>query len=169
MKMKKVIDIAHMPASTGKKSIQKIMMEKLDREMLRLNMMNQMKAHWQSVSATPYVCAYTYDFTNDKDVFEDVVETDQTNSEKKLPQANIEPEKVNFGIKMQNLFYFPPYTLVVWSDGTWTMVKTHNEPFSKEFGYGMAVLRKVYGGNRSEYLRDIENAPCFGENNEYEK
>lgn len=64
------------------------------------------------------------------------------------------------------LFYFPPYTLVVWDDYTWTMVKTHGDPFSKEFGYAMAIVRKFYDGNRSAFLRDVESGICAFQNPE---
>lgn len=62
------------------------------------------------------------------------------------------------GVKKELLFYLPPYTLVIWDDGTWTIVKTHNDPFDEEYGYAMAIARKFYGGNRSAFLKDVEGA-----------
>lgn len=47
-------------------------------------------------------------------------------------------------------------TVVIWSDGSKTVVKCHEDEFSKEFGFAMALAKKVYG--RCEFLRLIENA-----------
>lgn len=69
----------------------------------------------------------------------------------------VEGELVEIPLRPVAIFYDPPATSVFWNDGTSTKVCTHNEPFVKEFGYAMALARKVYGGNRSEFLRDVES------------
>lgn len=47
-------------------------------------------------------------------------------------------------------------TVVIWEDDTKTVVKCHDDEFSKEFGFAMALAKKVYG--RCEFLRLIESA-----------
>ena len=49
-------------------------------------------------------------------------------------------------------------TTVVWDDKTVTTVKAHGEEFSKEHGLAMAIARRYFNGNRSEFLRQVENA-----------
>jgi hypothetical protein len=47
-------------------------------------------------------------------------------------------------------------TIVIWGDGSKTVVKCHEDEFSKEFGFAMAVVKKLYG--RGEFLKMIKNA-----------
>ena len=51
-------------------------------------------------------------------------------------KCNLEPKRVIFN---------PPATVVLWEDGTRTVVKVHNEPFDCEKGLAMAILRRDYG------------------------
>lgn len=46
------------------------------------------------------------------------------------------------GIK--ELIFSDPATIVFWEDGTKTVVKCDNEPFSEEHGLAMAYMRKLY-------------------------
>jgi hypothetical protein len=67
----------------------------------------------------------------------------------------------NWSIYPKNLyakkvFYRPPYTTVLWNDGTKTTVKAHNEEFSKELGLAWATVKKVYV-SRGQFVRDFEN------------
>jgi hypothetical protein len=81
--------------------------------------------------------------------------------------AEVDKEIGNFEkscpFQKEHIFYFPPYTIVSWDDGTYTMVKTHNDNFDKEYGYAMAIARKFYDGNRSAFLKDIEDAQYIPE------
>ena len=47
-------------------------------------------------------------------------------------------------------------TIVIWEDGSKTIVKCHDDEFSKEFGFAMALAKKIYG--RGRFLQLIENA-----------
>lgn len=57
----------------------------------------------------------------------------------------------------KNVIFNPPATIVEWSDGTKTVVKCHDDEFSEEFGYAMAVMRKIYG-SRKEFMAQFKNA-----------
>ena len=51
--------------------------------------------------------------------------------------------------------YDPPFTHVWWKDGTKTVVATHDEPYTEEYGLAMAWMRKIYP-SRAAFLRDVE-------------
>jgi len=57
-------------------------------------------------------------------------------------------------------------TIVIWGDGSKTVVKCHEDEFSKEFGFAMAVVKKLYG--RGEFLKMIENASVQNANKKKE-
>lgn len=44
----------------------------------------------------------------------------------------------------EHLIYSDPATIVFWEDGTKTVVKCDNEPFSEEHGLAMAYMRKIF-------------------------
>ena len=48
------------------------------------------------------------------------------------------------------------HTIVLWADGSKTIVKCSNEDFDKEKGLAMAIARKYM--ERNEFKRIIENA-----------
>jgi len=58
---------------------------------------------------------------------------------------------------IEKVIFNDPATVVIWSDGTKTVVKTYNEEFSKEHGLAMAISKK-YFGSRSKFLKECENA-----------
>jgi len=57
-------------------------------------------------------------------------------------------------------------TIVIWEDESKTVVKCHEDEFSKEFGFAMAVVKKLYG--RGEFLKMIENASVQNANKKKE-
>ena len=59
--------------------------------------------------------------------------------------------------KIDKVIFCPPATIVFWSDGEKTVVKTHGEEFSEEHGLAMAISRR-YFGTRSEFLKTVKNA-----------
>jgi hypothetical protein len=59
--------------------------------------------------------------------------------------------------EIKQVIFNPPATIIIWKDGTKTIVKTHNEEFSEEHGFAMAYLKKVFGG-RNQYMKYIKNA-----------
>ncbi len=59
--------------------------------------------------------------------------------------------------EIKQVIFNNPATIVMWKDGTKTIVKTHNEEFDEEKGLAMAYLKKVFGG-RNQYIKYIKNA-----------
>jgi len=60
-------------------------------------------------------------------------------------------------LKPERVIYNDRATICYWKDGTKTVVKTSiNEPFVKEFGVALAIVKKLYG-SRSAFLRDVAN------------
>lgn len=57
----------------------------------------------------------------------------------------------------KNVIFNPPATIVEWEDGTKTVVKCHDDEFSEEFGYAMAVMRKIYG-SRKNFMAQFKDA-----------
>ena len=49
----------------------------------------------------------------------------------------------NARLDIKRVIFNPPATIVFWTDGTKTVVKTHNEPFDQEKGIAMALVKKL--------------------------
>ena len=59
---------------------------------------------------------------------------------------------------IEKVIFNPPATIVIWSDGEKTVVKTSKDDvFSKETGLAMAIAKR-YFGSRSRFLKAVENA-----------
>lgn len=56
---------------------------------------------------------------------------------------------------IKKVIFNDPATIVMWSDGTKTIVKANNEPFDKEKGLAMAISKKALGnkGNFNEVFK----------------
>ena len=52
---------------------------------------------------------------------------------------------------IKKVIYNDPATIVLWSDGTKTVVKAHDEPFDPEKGLAMAIAKKALGNGGSYY------------------
>lgn len=48
-------------------------------------------------------------------------------------------------LKIKRVIFNDPATIVLWQDGTKTVVKVHDEPFDAEKGLAMAILKKLCG------------------------
>jgi hypothetical protein len=59
--------------------------------------------------------------------------------------------------RIENVIFNPPCTIIVWEDKTKTIVRCHEEEFSEEHGFAMAVIKKLFG-TRTEYLNIIAKA-----------
>jgi hypothetical protein len=59
--------------------------------------------------------------------------------------------------EIKQVIFNNPATIIMWKDGTKTVVKASNDEFSEEFGFAMAYLKKVFGG-RSQYMKHVKNA-----------
>lgn len=65
--------------------------------------------------------------------------------EKIMSGFNMVVELRRPNIKIRRVIFNDPATIVMWEDGTKTVVKANNEPFDKEKGLAMAICKKVYG------------------------
>lgn len=55
-----------------------------------------------------------------------------------------------------NIIFNPPATIIMWSDGTKTVVKCHEEDtYDKKKGLALCYLKKFYCDNKSRKLNDI--------------
>lgn len=77
----------------------------------------------------------------------------------------------NLGIgsaEIDNVVFNPPATIIFWSDGTKTVVKTQNgEHFDKEKGLAMAICKKISGNCGAYY--DVFKEWCRDEETEHEQ
>ena len=64
-------------------------------------------------------------------------------------------------MEIEKVIFNDPATIVVWADGTKTVVKAENEPYDEEKGLAMAIAKKALGNQGNYYevfkkwLRDI--------------
>lgn len=56
---------------------------------------------------------------------------------------------------IKNVIFNPPATIVMWADGTKTVVKAINEDYDPEKGLAMAIAKKALG-NKGNYFNDIK-------------
>lgn len=59
--------------------------------------------------------------------------------------------------EIKQVIFNNPATIIMWKDGTKTVVKAVNEPFDEEKGFAMAYLKKVFE-HRSIYMKIIKKA-----------
>lgn len=57
----------------------------------------------------------------------------------------IPPEYAQITLEIKRVIFNDPATIVLWADGTKTVVKVHDEPFDAEKGLAMAILKKLCG------------------------
>lgn len=59
---------------------------------------------------------------------------------------------MKFGVpKIKQLIFDDPTTVVIWEDGTKTIVHARDEKFDPEKGLAMAIARKALGNERDYY------------------
>lgn len=76
------------------------------------------------------------------------------------------PDRLRMLPNIEKVIFNPPATIVMWSDGTKTVVKAEGrDDFSEEYGLAMAIARK-YFGSRSAFLREVANAKRCGDKEE---
>jgi hypothetical protein len=56
---------------------------------------------------------------------------------------------------IKNVIFNPPATIIMWADGTKTVVKAVNEDYDPEKGLAMAITKKALG-NKGNYFNDIK-------------
>ena len=59
-------------------------------------------------------------------------------------------EKTRF-LRIKNVIFNPPATIVFWNDGTKTVVKAKNEAFDWEKGLAMAICKKYLADGKGRY------------------
>lgn len=78
--------------------------------------------------------------------------------------------------KIEKVYFNAPYTIVIWSDKTKTMVKAENEAYDEEKGLAMAICKKFLGTNENKsnyfdefkkWLPKIEGGPVKEEKEVY--
>lgn len=79
----------------------------------------------------------------DRFPFKDMASTEKKSEQK--PRSIEKKEVRNPFILIERVIFNPPATIVLWKDGSKTVVKVHNEEFDKEKGLAMAILRSEYG------------------------
>ena len=60
---------------------------------------------------------------------------------------------------IERVIFNDPATIVIWKDGTKTVVKCRNEPYDPEKGLAMAIAKKARG-NRGSYYGVFKEAMC---------
>lgn len=53
--------------------------------------------------------------------------------------------------KIRKVIFNDPATIILWTDGTKTVVKAENEPFDPEKGMAMAIAKKFLGNDHAYY------------------
>lgn len=66
--------------------------------------------------------------------------------------SSLPPSTVKLDIK--RVIHNDPATVILWNDGTKTVVKAHNEPFDPEKGFAMAVCKKLLGDSYKKTFRE---------------
>jgi hypothetical protein len=54
--------------------------------------------------------------------------------------------------EVKRVIFSPPATVVLWADGSKTIVKVHDEDYDEEKGFAMAVCKKLYGRMGTERI-----------------
>lgn len=57
--------------------------------------------------------------------------------------------------QIKKVIFNDPATIVFWEDGAKTVVKAQDEPFDKEKGLSMAIVKRLYG-NTGKYFDEIK-------------
>lgn len=65
------------------------------------------------------------------------------------------PELNNRKLAIKDVIFNDPATIILWTDGTKTVVKAVNEPFDKEKGLSMAIAKKFFG-NKGNYYNNLK-------------
>ena len=59
------------------------------------------------------------------------------------------------------VIYNGPATIILWDDGTKTVVKCkEGDPYSPEAGFALAVLKRLTGNDFHKYLRKVTKGDC---------
>ena len=66
------------------------------------------------------------------------------------------PNVFGKSLTTKNIIYNGPATIILWTDGTKTVVKCkEGDPYSPEAGFALAVLKRLTGNDFHKYLRKV--------------
>ena len=78
--------------------------------------------------------------------------TDKKNETKKPADSFETKQSTNRRVKIKDVIFSDPATVVFWSDDTKTVVKTRGgEKYDKEKGLAMAIVKKITGNTSNYY------------------
>ena len=78
--------------------------------------------------------------------------TDKKNETKKLVDSFETKQSTNRRVKIKDVIFSDPATVVFWDDNTKTVVKTRgSEKYDKEKGLAMAIVKKITGNTGNYY------------------
>ena len=108
------------------------------------------------------VRTYTFEPINIDVVFSPCPTTDKKEEAKKPVDSFETKQSTNRRVKIKDVIFSDPATVVFWSDGTKTVVKTRGgEKYDKEKGLAMAIVKKITGNTGNYY--DIFKEWCGDE------
>ena len=98
------------------------------------------------------VHTYTFEPINIDVVFSSCPTTDKKEEAKKPVDGFATKQSTNRRVKIKDVIFSDPATIVFWSDGTKTVVKTRGgEKYDKEKGLAMAIVKKITGNTGNYY------------------
>ena len=72
------------------------------------------------------------------------------------PNRGFNPNILGKSLTIKKVIYNGPATIVLWDDGTKTVVKCkEGDPYSPEAGFALAVLKRLTGNDFHKYLRKV--------------
>jgi hypothetical protein len=111
----------------------------------------------------------------DKPFFSILANVDTSDIRARLSYDDIE-EALNRGfnhnilgksLTIKKVIYNGPATIVLWNDGTKTVVKCkEGDPYSPEAGFALAVLKRLTGNDFHKYLRKATKGSAKNESGE---
>ncbi len=63
---------------------------------------------------------------------------------------------MSHNIAVERVIFNPPATIVIWKDGTKTVVKTYLDKYDHEIGVAMCIVKKLFG-SRSAYKKFVKS------------
>ena len=98
------------------------------------------------------VRTYTFEPIDIDVVFSYRPTTDKKNEAKKPVDSFETKQSTNRRVKIKDVIFSDPATVVFWSDDTKTVVKTRGgEKYDKEKGLAMAIVKKITGNTGNYY------------------
>ena len=98
------------------------------------------------------VRTYTFEPINIDVMFSSRPTTDKKKEAKKSVDSFETKQSTNRRVKIKDIIFSDPATVVFWDDNTKTVVKTRGgEKYDKEKGLAMAIVKKITGNTGNYY------------------